>query len=345
MTNREIRELLCERADATRIKEDSNEILQKVRKAPEREEKTAKILSRHRRAWLLPAPAAMLAACLVLALIPTFLTPTGTEDFTLSRAEEVFSIEMLALGNALDKGEGTGLLREVPPATYLSAPGGTGTVTLAASNTDRERIAADVNRYLPTGNALLDKDAVKIDYAKNTDEAFADYAYRLSVTFAEGVELGVSYTAYYNESRALFGRSRITGVFVMGGEQYDMTGEREVDRDEVEMELRVRTGKDTYLCVSNERAASENEYEYVYLENGREVRAVSIEVATEGDVRSTELEISENGVETEYAFTYLDDRILCEYEENEREHEIVIFVYADHYLYTFEDGYTVEIQK
>ena len=345
MKKRDVKQMLLAAADRREIGGTSGEVLARVSRKPKASE-AAPVKAHKSRTWMIPAFSAVAVAVFMMIALPAFFfrTPVQSEDFTLSRAEEVFSLEMLALAGAVDGSVAAPMaadgytLTQVPPLALLAAPS---TRPLAASGTPLDALANEIHRYLQTARAMVEEDTLAITYERNDGAEYTDYYYRLAVKF----ENGATHTAYYNESRSLFGRSFIEGVFVMDGIAYEMTGEREVERDEVEMELRIKTGRRSHISVSNERAVSEYEYAYTFVENGREQRSVAIEVSNEGAAREVSLEITEGRSSTEYEFTYAADRILCEYEKNEREHELVIFEEADRYRYVFDGGTTVEIAK
>ena len=209
---------------------------------------------------------------------------------------------------------------------------------------DYRLIAEEINNYLLTGNALTAVNDIHIDYEKNTDERFASYTYKMTVSYKDSASYRVQYVSYYNESKE-GAETEIEGVLLLDGTEHRLEGKKETDNDEVEMEMKVYLDSASYISVSNETQTSENEYKYEYWQNGEIVKSVSMSTSVENGIKQTEVEIVQGGVTVAYEFEYKDTLIECEYMNGTKTAEVIIHVHSDHYLYEFEDGPSIELKK
>jgi|GEM_PF-3622142 len=325
MKNKELKNLLRSKAEAVEINVDTTEILSKVERVP-----CSPVRKKSFSVWI-PALCGALVACLMMVLIPWGALGGGNDGgLTIGKAERIVSKEMLALGNIVSESDSS-----VSAVRLAKKSGGA----------DYQKIAEDVNYYLLTGDALVSSEGISVVYTRNTDPKYADYDYKMEVTYSDKAMYGVDYVAYYDEDERGNGKTALVGVFVVNGNAYPLEGRKETERDEVEVELILRLGADSYVSVSNEAEKGENEYEYKFVEGGVVVKGVSLELSTENGKKETEIEITENGVTTAYEFEYKAETIECEYEKGNTEYEMTVFIHDTYYLYLFDDGTKIKLHK
>lgn len=191
--------------------------------------------------------------------------------------------------------------------------------------------AAEFNEYLGMIESFLDEAQLKTTLEQNTDEEFADYEIKLTVT---GKDLGgedVVHVLYYTETftrtetKIKEGESEtktsysLNGVMALGGETYTVRGERKEEEEsedgetETESEIIIRAYPDasdfkTYVQMAygseteEEQGKSEEEHSYVYtiVENGvlQEKTVVKSETETDDSETQTKYTVLFYGAET-----------------------------------------------
>ena len=353
MTNKQLKNLLREKANATPIKDVKREVLSSVHHVPAPVEIKPKKEKPARPFFRLPVLAPMVASllcCIALPLIALFQHDTPSLH-PLSQKEIIFQNEAFALGNLLPSsggGEQAVLLsgsssplfsiqREVPLKD--------------AEKESYEKLAKHINRYLLTGEAFFSIGNLKSSWAKHNDADYEGYPYKLKIDYTDQYQTSTLYTLYYKETQN-GGKTDLSGLYLYGQAEYPFTGgyqtKNSSSEQEVEMWLKVDLGKGEYLLVSNEREkeASEVEYEFSFEEcrNGHLVKS-SIEISIEDGRKQMVIELEENGQSQEFEFEYKKYTIECEYEWQGREIELTIYIHEDYYLYDFSKGNTVRIDK
>lgn len=210
---------------------------------------------------------------------------------------------------------------------------------------DYEQIAKEVNRYLLTGSAFLSSDNIVTEYIYNTDREYAEYRYKMSVTYRDGEGYSVEYSAYYNETENEKGTIKTEGIFIDGTETYTLKGKRKDKNGEIETELTLYADERNYVTVKNETEIDENEYEYIYVVNGKETQTVALSIETENGESSFEMELTENGEKIECEFVWTAEGIECEYKAGGKSYEILIRASEGSYVYEFEDEKNVTLDK
>lgn len=190
------------------------------------------------------------------------------------------------------------------------------------------------NEYFQALDTFLNEDAFRTTVTENTDPQYA-FDYRLTV---EGEQLDgttLSHTMYYSEEQVAVRPDddddddekkeayRLTGVMLMDGTEYIMTGyrsvETETEHDETERSeefwMRATHPDDPANYVQmdleteseSERGENELEREYVYsvYRDGRLFERTSVDFETEDE---------QNGTETEYTLSILRDGARSYYE-------------------------------
>ena len=199
----------------------------------------------------------------------------------------------------------------------------TSAAALAAG--DEAAIAAELDEYM----AMLDKliggeNPITSVVADNTDEAYAQYAVKQTVTATSPDGSSETYAIYYNETLQpdydddddpdeQEENYRIEGVMVNGENVFDITGFREVESERGESEESLEftaenreNGLRMKFELENESEKDESGMEFGYeIYDGRSlVRAFEIEFEREsgwmGEETEFELFTHENGVSREY---------------------------------------------
>lgn len=200
---------------------------------------------------------------------------------------------------------------------------------------------AQFNEYFQALDTFLNEDAFRTTVEKNTDAQYA-FDYKLTVAGEQLDGTAVSHTMYYSEEQVAVRQDdddddsetaeayRLTGVMVMDGAAYDMTGyrsvETETEHDETERSeefwIRATHPEDPSNYVQmdleaeseEENGENESEREYVYsvYREGRLVERTSVDFETE----------DENGAaETEYTLSILKDGARSYYEVERAERQ------------------------
>ena len=141
----------------------------------------------------------------------------------------------------------------------------------------------------------------------------------------------------------------LNGVIVYGTEKYTVSGEKEIDPQDSEIEIVFTTksidNPTDYIIVEQEIERNEISYEYTIVENGREVSKKEVEYETDRNGRfKVEFEIEVNGVEKEVEVTAIDDNSFrVEYEQDGMQ-DLEMTVTKDStgagFMFSYKNGYT-----
>ena len=186
------------------------------------------------------------------------------------------------------------------------------------------------------------------------DTEYADYATKLTITVG-----GETYAMYYTEHAKNDAdkvvddddeiETTLNGVIVYGTEKYTVSGEKEIDSQDSEIEIVFTTksidNPTDYIIVEQEIERNEISYEYTIIENGREVSKKEVEYETDRNGRfKVEFEIEVNGVEKEVEVTAIDDNSFrVEYEQDGMQ-DLEMTVTKDStgagFMFSYKNGYT-----
>lgn len=380
MNNRDVKELLRKRAESVRINDYCDDIIRRANPPRKPVAEPRKKKKGFAIALIATCCVAIICAVSTLIVLKPFSSDEPTTVLRQEKPQKVFSREMLALGNAVSGWteayaafSGNAFLPANAVFTALEYEdddeaddedtddkeneddeeesderdeeenesddeGNT-------EETDYEQIASDVNRYLLTGSALISSDNIVTEYLYNNDQGYSEYKYKMSVTYRDGEGYSVEYTAYYNETEAEEGKIKTEGIFIDGTETYTLKGKRKDKNGEIETELTLYADENNYITVKNETEIDENEYEYIYVVNGKEAQTVALNIETENGESSFEMEITENGEKIECEFVWTTEGIECEYKADGKSYEILIRASEGSYVYEFEDEKNVTLDK
>ncbi len=241
MRKSELKRMLKDGYNNMELKDHTNEILDRV------DHRVIAVPKRSTHRIFLPLALALSSLILVISLL--FLFPKGigngaiSSELVVSKKEEVLSREIIALGNIV------GEVDTNQPKL----------MSYSFTNEEYDSIAKEVNKYLYTTSIFMDKDEVTINYLINKDSNYSNYKYKLEILFKDNEVHTSSYLAYYNEEKSNTS-VEIEGIIIIDGIERALEGEREDEGDEVELELKVMYGDNSYISVKNETEINENEY-------------------------------------------------------------------------------------
>ncbi len=335
MNNKQLKKLLRNKAEEITLENKSEQILQQVNynaKYNNNQKATAIAIPRKNLTYYIMVAVAvcLLAIAIPIGIIFGVKTPIGTGGLVVGQAEQIFSREVLALGNV------------VASDTFEQ---GVENYTSNSKIIEYEKIANDVNHYLTTGEALILKNNIKVDYRENTNKDYSEYKYVMNIKYLDKSASNIDYAVFFNKTEKP-NKIEVVGVCKIEGVDYRIKGEQHTRGKEIESELIIYLGFNSYISIENETEYNENEYEFEYVVDDIVVRGVSLEVEMENGVNKTEIEITENDVETAYEFEYKTDNLVeCSYEVERIKQKISIKVFPTYYEYQFKDGTIIKINR
>ncbi|MBQ8197505.1 MAG: hypothetical protein IJZ73_05545 [Clostridia bacterium] len=365
MNKKQIKNLLQQKAEKTQVKDCTNEILSKTHHTAVHGDVAvqnsggAGAIALKRKPWLYMVCVALVLA-ITVAVIPWSTifgkTPSG---LAVGETEQVMSKEMIALGNLITTtadsqarffsndgedgeggGGGNGGENPNPPA-----PIGNGFLT------GRDDLVKEINHYLLTGNALVEQDNIQLQLVENTDENYLEYKYKLTASYKDGKEYGISYVAYYNTVEESEEEVEIAGIIIIDETPYQFECEKETDGEEVELELKLITGENSYIIASNEIDTEETEFTITFYAFDIALNGATIEVETDGEDKKVTITVEDYifSVSRTYKFFFRDEVIDCEYGFElpgfENENRFSIHVHKDKYTYLFGDSHSIDHDK
>ena len=144
----------------------------------------------------------------------------------------------------------------------------------------------------------------------------------------------------------------LEGIAIVDGQEYKVFGEKEVEKDELEIELEIIFDKDNYVKISQEKENNKTEYEYEVVKNGRTVNEFEmefkqkngkmvIEIEKEINGKKEKIEVKDsnnnNKIKIEVEFSEIQSKFLCEYLTKEDG--------SNYYLFTnIDNGEKIEVQ-
>lgn len=160
--------------------------------------------------------------------------------------------------------------------------------------------AEKFNEYFTMLDSFLGEEVVTTKAVRNTDEQYAQYEIKLTITGKDLLGETETYLMYYTETLHKAKTEddeteeeyTLEGVMVLDGEDYALRGERsyEEERGETENDLKIRAypdpeDKDTYVQMKQENSVEKNETEteYVYsvVRDGKLIEETAVEFETE----------------------------------------------------------------
>ena len=169
----------------------------------------------------------------------------------LSKAKQLLSYEMVALGNMVEVQDSTLQIKMKQDPTL-----------------EQQALVNEIHEYLITGEMMLNKEGLKIQNQANNDVEYANYAYKLVAQYQNSTD----YILYYNE-QTLWEEdkkeeihqvsSHLEGILIKENIPFQVEGKKEVENDEYECELVIYEDqtRQNYIKINQETEINENEYE------------------------------------------------------------------------------------
>lgn len=214
------------------------------------------------------------------------------------------------------------------------------------NNHNYDEIASEINKYYLTITDLLNQDNI-VFKMKNSDLKEYQYVILIEIDYSSYDE---SYALYFNEKvEAQNGNKKeinINGMICCDDQEYLVVGTNKVKNDESEVELNLYLTDDCYIKVEQEIEKKENEYSYSYYKGDQLVEEYEISVELNNNQKMVELEIFNASNSYEFKFIYNQDYIKCEYELDEINGNVDIYIDEDgNYQYHFDQENIIVIKK
>lgn len=192
-----------------------------------------------------------------------------------------------------------------------------------------------VNSYLQMmENMLVDDGPILISESVSDKEGYAKKLVFESKDLSGNKE---TYTLYFNEtvlkdkddddSFELEEEFKLIGLAIIDGVEYKMTGSKEIEEDEEELELKITLDESNYVLIEQETEANESEYSYVVVKNGKKVLSMSFEL--EDGIEEIVIRSKESGSTEIYKFYKSKGDIVIKHIKNGLEVKIVVKSYQD----------------
>lgn len=294
--------------------------------------------------------------------------PPGGSAVVLSSAEQVYAMGAVTTASLLSSEFSGGTAATA--ATALSVQKTVaGTMLRSVSVKSDLQVSFEAEQfhcYFLMLDGIFGDEVVTTSAVQNTDEAYAQYEIKLTVTGMDMNGAAVSHVMYYTETlvkeETEKGESEreysLVGVMLFGGTEYALRGERteESEKNEEENELKIRAYPDendrrNYVQMeqetSSETGEKETEYVYTVVRDGEVAEEISVEFESETEHGKTqieyELEFISGTREEVYRISHEDggNGMKVSYQIGSERGEFHIEKRADgSYLYRFSDGTT-----
>lgn len=344
MNNKDIKNLIKQEAEKVEIKDYSQQIVYSAN-----HEIKAKKNKSYKLKLAIGAVAIM--ACFILVLIPILNVFSKVKIMEVGNAEKVFSKEIIAAGNFINTIENwDDLSLEINSMSYYEFNKEEELDTdddneneedldedsnAELLNIEYKQIAKELHSYITTSNILLNKD-YQINYENNKDKEYKEYEYKIKVVTNKS-----QYIAYYNEKKSN-NKLICEGVVLMDNKQFILNSTKKEKGNETITDTFIHY-KNNKIRITNENSVGENEFEYEYYVGNQLIKAVEYSTEEENGVISTEIEIKNQDMTVAYTIEQKHDSIICSYETEEIECEILVDIFEEYYLYIFEDKTEIKI--
>ena len=135
--------------------------------------------------------------------------------------------------------------------------------------------------------------------------------------------------------------TRLSGVVEYGGQTYSLRGDKEVEADEIEINLTIEIDDANYVIIQTETENGEQEYGYEVYSNGEKVEELSLEIEIEQNEVEVELFVLVNGEVQSFRFDKETHNNITQIRINcniNGQTETIVAVYDEqtqNYIYTF----------
>ena len=221
----------------------------------------------------------------------------------------------------------------------------------------QDMLSSDTTSYYTNGAVSQD------------DVDYQDYHFKMTLTVPKINGGQEQFVMYYNEVNTetkeeiddneieLEINTTLEGVIVNGDEIYDVTGQREYEKEgndtEVSFEFTTRSRVNTqnYVKIENEKENNEMEYKYSIYNNGNLINETEVEFENERNEKSLELEFVNNSNESQNKVKYeitqsrtnenvFEVSVKNATNNNEIRERFSISITNGRYEFTYANGYT-----
>lgn len=313
--------------------------------------KPAAAVKKHKKAFV-AALAAVIVVVICVPLLAVFLkTGGGTVDPTIPvippETKEIYAFGAYSCGLLL-AGADTG---------GAAASSSDGEENGGQPDTQSPVVTPEKIEFLGESMLMIENIMASSSVTTDTESDRADYMRKMTVTVTDLSNVTHSYVIYYNETASEESdgeiESTISGILVLNGQDYSVSGKREKDLEDNEYEIKM-----TVKFGENERVEFEQEieekngvkefsYKYTLYENGRKVKSFELERETAAD-GETEVEmeiIKDNGEKTKIEYEFSDKQsaeisIVIKFPDNTSA-EIEVKCESDRYVFTYNGEETI----
>ena len=207
-----------------------------------------------------------------------------------------------------------------------------------------KELADKIQNALVASEMLMNKENFDIKLVESDNK---NYKVLMKCSYTDTTGDLVSYDFYYNETTDKdFDdidqvNSKIDGMIIIDGNNYQVKGTKEVENNEFELELKFYLNNKDYFVVEQESETDENEYKYTLFKNDRIVKEIEHSIEVEGTKKEATYKVYDkvSNINDTISLVYKNNIINAELESNDLSDtiEVEIEVFADHYLYKFSD--------
>lgn len=329
MKNKELKVLIKEKINNIEIKDVRESILGKTYDLVPNEVATYNKSKKYLRP-VFAAFSLIVLACGTLAAVNFIQLPSKNYIEEVSKAKELLSYEVSALGNIMAS-ESVSSIKRSKIEDY--------------SVVEANNYADEIHSYLVTGEMLFNKDNFSAIHVEN-DNLLYDFEHKLVVTYSEIGGFSSNYTMYYDETRKIASdkpldevSTFLEGVMIIDDQEYIVKGEKDISGQNYDTTLMIYTDEDSYIEISQETSKDENQYKYEFVDNGKIIRQITLDLNNTLLSKKMDIIINEDFQEKHYIFEYKTDSIYCEYEDvvNSVAFDLSIDIYDGFYLYNFSE--------
>ena len=214
--------------------------------------------------------------------------------------------------------------------------------TMSLNTDDYEDMSNELNQYLFSIEELMNKGNNRYELFELFD---GDYQYKLSI-YVDSNGLTSIYNMYFNELTTSEEyndidevSSTIAGYIESGEKKYNVTGTKEVEEDECEVELKLFLNNEDYIVLNQEIEKNESEYSYKYFKGGKKEKEIEISTETLDGEHVVTVDVKHGDKKNGYKIKYNSDtQMNVEYNYGDNYGEFNVDVYEKEYEYSFEDG-------
>jgi len=166
---------------------------------------------------------------------------------------------------------------------------------LTKANPDLNNVATKINEHYLTIKQMLKNE--KLNYEVfDIDSELYDNKMIIHSPFSS--EFDLQYSIYFNKTKSeteddeeLF---NLDGIIVINNNTYKLTGENEIEEDEIETKILVEISESEYFTIEQEKEDDEEEYVYTSYINGKKQNEYAISYEIEDNEIEVEIEMTKN---------------------------------------------------